>query len=101
MRHPGAERAAPRILEGLAGRLAPAGPRQGRDKLGRRAAPAMPLVNISMYPGRTQQQKDDFARAVTESAMKILGAKAEHVIVVFEEHPPSHWFVGGKPLGSA
>ena len=61
----------------------------------------MPLVNISMYPGRTQQQKDDFARAVTESATKILGAKAEHVIVVFEEHPPSHWFVAGRPLGPA
>lgn len=86
---------------GDAGRSRPPLRPYGRDKLGRPPAPAMPLVNISMYPGRTQQQKDDFARAVTDSAMKILGAKAEHVIVVFEEHPPSHWFVGGKPLGSA
>lgn len=61
----------------------------------------MPLIKVSMYPGRTQQQKDDFARAVTDSAMKVLGAKAEHVIVVFDENPPSHWFVAGRPLGPA
>ena len=61
----------------------------------------MPFVKVSMYPGRTQQQKDDFAKAVTDSAMKILGAKAEHVIVVFAENPPEHWFVAGRPLGPA
>ena len=59
----------------------------------------MPLIKVSMYPGRTQQQKDDFARAATDSAMKILGAKAEHVIVVYDDNPRDNWFVAGRPLG--
>jgi len=58
----------------------------------------MPLIKISMYPGRTQQQKDDFAKAVTKSATEILKAKENHIIVVFEENPKENWFQAGKPL---
>ena len=46
----------------------------------------MPLITISLYPGRTQQQKDDFAKAVTKSAVDILKTKENHVIVVFDEN---------------
>jgi len=38
----------------------------------------MPLITVSMYPGRTQQQKDDFAKVVTKSAAEILKTKEEH-----------------------
>lgn len=58
----------------------------------------MPLVTVAMYPGRTAEQKSDFARAVTEAAVQILKTKAEHVIVVFEENPKENWFQTGKPL---
>lgn len=58
----------------------------------------MPLVTVSMYPGRTQKQKDDFAQAVTDSAVEILKTKAEHVIVVFDENPKENWFLAGKQL---
>lgn len=58
----------------------------------------MPLITVSVYPGRTQRQKDEFAAAVTESAMSILKAKDSHVIVVFEENPKENWFQAGKPL---
>ncbi len=27
----------------------------------------MPLVTVSMYPGRTQEQKEEFAKAITKS----------------------------------
>ena len=47
----------------------------------------MPLITVSMYPGRTQQQKDDFAKAVTKSATEILKTKEDQVIVVFKENP--------------
>ena len=43
----------------------------------------MPLITISMYPGRTQQQKDDFANTITKSAVEILKTKEKDVIVVF------------------
>ena len=58
----------------------------------------MPMIKISMYPGRTQQQKDDFAKAVTKSAIEILKAKENHIIIVFEENPKENWFQAGKPL---
>ena len=58
----------------------------------------MPLITVSMYPGRTDEQKSDFAAAVTSSAAEILKTKEEHVIVVFEERPRQDWFQAGKPL---
>lgn len=58
----------------------------------------MPIISISMYPGRTKEQKDEFAKAVTEAAVKILKTQPEHVIVVYEEKPRENWFMAGKPL---
>jgi len=58
----------------------------------------MPLITVSLYPGRTQEQKDDFAKAITKSAVDILKTKESHVIVVFDENPKENWFMAGKPL---
>jgi len=58
----------------------------------------MPLITVSMYPGRTQQQKDDFAKAVTKSAVEILKTKEQDVIVVFKENPKGNWFLAGNQL---
>ena len=58
----------------------------------------MPLIKVEMYPGRTQQQKEDFAKAITESAVQILKTKENHVIVVFDENPKENWYMSGKPL---
>jgi 4-oxalocrotonate tautomerase len=58
----------------------------------------MPLITVSLYPGRTQQQKDDFAKAITKSAVDILKTKESHVIVVFDENPKENWFMAGKQL---
>ena len=58
----------------------------------------MPLITVSLYPGRTQQQKDDYEKAVTKSADEILKTNENHVIVVFDEKPKENWFMAGKPL---
>ena len=58
----------------------------------------MPYINVSLYPGGTEQQKQDFAKAVTESAVEILKTKPEHVIVVFDENPKENWFLAGNQL---
>tara|TARA_B100000678_G_scaffold43306_1_gene33082 strand:- start:239 stop:460 length:222 start_codon:yes stop_codon:yes gene_type:complete len=47
----------------------------------------MPYVHVSLYPGRSEEQKQEFAKAVTDSAVEILKTKKEHVIVVFDEKP--------------
>ena len=58
----------------------------------------MPLITVSMYPARTQQQKNDFAKSITKSAVEVLKTKEEHVIVVFDENPKENWFVAGSQL---
>jgi 4-oxalocrotonate tautomerase len=58
----------------------------------------MPLISVSMYPGRTREQKEEFAKAITNAAVQILKTKAEHVIVVYEENPQENWFISGKHL---
>jgi len=58
----------------------------------------MPLITVSMYPGRTRQQKDDYAKAITKSAAEILKTREEHVIVVFDENPKENWFLAGRQL---
>ncbi|MGB9169657.1 MAG: tautomerase family protein [Nitrososphaeraceae archaeon] len=32
----------------------------------------MPLITVSMYPGRSEDQKKEFAKEVTDMAVKIL-----------------------------
>ena len=58
----------------------------------------MPLITKSMYPGRTEKQKEEFAKAITKSAVEILKTKENHVIVVFEENPKENWYMAGNPL---
>lgn len=58
----------------------------------------MPLILVSMYPGRTKEQKDEYAKAVTDAAVSILKTKPEHVIVVFDENPKQNWFQAGRQL---
>ena len=59
---------------------------------------SMPLISVSMYPGRTREQKEEFAKAVTIAAVQILKTKAEHVIIVYDENPQENWFISGKQL---
>ncbi len=58
----------------------------------------MPLITVSLYPGRTDIQKEDFAKAITKSAVDILTTKENHVIVVFEENPKENWYMAGNKL---
>ena len=58
----------------------------------------MPYIQVSLYPGRSDPQKQDFAKAVTKSAVEILKTKEEHVIVVFNENPKENWFLAGSQL---
>jgi 4-oxalocrotonate tautomerase len=58
----------------------------------------MPLIEVSMYPGRTKEQKDEYAKAITDAAVQILKTKPEHVIVIFNDNPKENWFQSGKPL---
>ncbi len=42
----------------------------------------MPLIQISTYHGRTREQKESFAKPMTNAAVEILKAKRQHVIII-------------------
>ncbi len=56
----------------------------------------MPLITVDMFEGRTREQREQFAKAVTEAAVQHLKAPMDHTWVVFNDHEKSHWAMGGK-----
>ena len=58
----------------------------------------MPLIAISMYPGRTKEQKEAFAKAITNMAVEVLKTKPQHVIVTYDERSRENWYISGEQL---
>ncbi|MBI2846711.1 MAG: tautomerase family protein [Chloroflexi bacterium] len=55
----------------------------------------MPVVRIEMYPGRTQAQKAELARAITEAVVTIAHTTPEATQIIFYEVPREHWATAG------
>lgn len=55
----------------------------------------MPNITVELLAGRTVEQRRAFARAVTDSAVEILGARAQDVRMVFTEITPDVVANGG------
>ncbi len=58
----------------------------------------MPIVNVQLYTGRTQKEKDRLAEAITEDVVKILNVSKEEVIVLFTEATHGNWYSAGVRL---
>ncbi|GGM50006.1 4-oxalocrotonate tautomerase [Longimycelium tulufanense] len=56
----------------------------------------MPLIRVSMFPGRTEEQKRELVAELTEAFLRTCGGKREGVWVVIDEVPREHWAVGGR-----
>jgi 4-oxalocrotonate tautomerase len=59
----------------------------------------MPLIRVSMFPGRQPDQKAELVRRLTETFMDVCGSpgqSAEGVWVILDEVPAEHWGVGGE-----
>lgn len=48
-----------------------------------------------MFPGRSMEQKREFAQAVTREASRILKCDAEAVDILFAEIQKEDWATGG------
>ena len=59
----------------------------------------MPIIRLELVPGRTPEQKSNFAREVTRVAVETLNCKPESLDVVITEIPKTNWAKGGKLLG--
>ncbi len=55
----------------------------------------MPIVRVEMWPGRTQAQKSELAKAITEAVVKIARTTPDQTIVIFQDIPKESWAAGG------
>jgi 4-oxalocrotonate tautomerase len=51
----------------------------------------MPHIILKMYPGRTYEQKNKLAQAITDSVVKIAKCEEKSVSVAIEEIAPENW----------
>lgn len=51
----------------------------------------MPHAIVKLYPGRSEQQKQALADAVTQAIMTAIGSKAESISVSIEDVAPEEW----------
>ena len=55
----------------------------------------MPVVNVAMYAGRTDQQKSDLAKAITKAISETAGIPDSATTVIFQDVEKTEWAVGG------
>jgi 4-oxalocrotonate tautomerase len=56
----------------------------------------MPTIHVTLFAGRTIEQKRAAAKALTEAAVKTLGANPESTDVIFEDVQKHDWATGGQ-----
>ncbi len=57
----------------------------------------MPVVQISMMEGRTDEQKTALIREVTDAVMSAISSPEENVRVLINEIPKKHFGIAGTP----
>jgi len=56
----------------------------------------MPTIRIELNTGRTQEQKAQFVKDVTQLAAETLKCAPQSVDVIFTEVAPENWASGGR-----
>lgn len=51
----------------------------------------MPHIVVKMYPGRSQEVKEDFAKKVQQLTVEEFGCQPGHVSVSVEDIKPENW----------
>lgn len=56
----------------------------------------MPVIRVSMWTGRTHEQKAALAKALTDAMVEAGKTAPEAVTIIFEEVERSNWAKAGK-----
>ncbi|WP_303875273.1 MULTISPECIES: 2-hydroxymuconate tautomerase [Stutzerimonas] len=57
----------------------------------------MPIAQLYILEGRTDEQKETLIREVSEAMSRSLDAPLERVRVIITEMPKNHFGIGGEP----
>lgn len=55
----------------------------------------MPYVNVQITRGATRDQKSQIVKDVTESLVRVLGKRPEHIHIVIQEIEEEDWGFSG------
>lgn len=58
----------------------------------------MPIIEMHLMTGRTNEQKTQAAKAVTDAITQALGVKKESVRILITEHGEYDFFVSGMTM---
>lgn len=56
----------------------------------------MPIVTIDLWSGRTREQKELLAEAITQSMVEILHVKPQAIQIVYNNIEKCDWAINGK-----
>ena len=56
----------------------------------------MPLIQVTMFAGRSKEQKREFVELLTRETCRILKTEPAHVDIIFSEVKKEDWGHGGK-----
>ncbi len=55
----------------------------------------MPYANIQITKGATREQKSELVKDLTDSMVRVLGKKPEHIHIVIQEIEDENWGFAG------
>ncbi|MBS0365747.1 MAG: tautomerase family protein [Proteobacteria bacterium] len=55
----------------------------------------MPLIQVDMFKGRSEEQIREFVAAITLTTCRVLGCSAGDVSIIVRDIPRSRWATGG------
>ena len=61
----------------------------------------MPWVKVDLSTGRSEEQKQRTAEAITEALVEFCGCTPESVSIVFNDVTADNWAFGGKLISQA
>jgi len=56
----------------------------------------MPILRVSLWSGRTKEQKAELAKALTDTMVQVAKVPVQSVTIQFEDLPKENWASGGK-----
>ena len=56
----------------------------------------MPLLRVSLWSGRTKEQKAALAKALTDTMVEVAKVPPQSVTIQIEELPKENWASGGQ-----
>lgn len=58
----------------------------------------MPFIQCDIRRGRTDAQREELCRRLTEAVSRVTGAPATSILVLVREHAGDHFMEGGEML---